>query len=185
MKANILKTGSLVLLILLVFAGIAGAQEKMTRQEKKAARKVQLEQNFHVIDTLLMAKRFVLEADYLRTREGELIPVTSGLNFIKINQNHGVLQTGANAGLGYNGVGGVTAEGNVDDWKIFKNVKNLNFTVQFHVLTNIGNYDVVLNVNADNNASATITGLGPGNLTWQGHLYTLDSSRVFKGQNSY
>jgi hypothetical protein len=41
-----------------------------------------------------------------------------------------------------------------------------------------------MNVSSDNYATATITGLGPGNLTWQGHIATVGNSRIFKGQNT-
>jgi hypothetical protein len=41
-----------------------------------------------------------------------------------------------------------------------------------------------MTVSADNNAIATITGLGPGRLTWEGCLVTINNSRVFKGKNT-
>jgi hypothetical protein len=30
----------------------------------------------------------------------------------------------------------------------------------------------------------TMKGTGPGQLTWGGHLETIDNSRIFKGQNT-
>ncbi len=41
---------------------------KLTKQEQKEARKAQLYANFKAIDTLLMKKTFVLEADYLENQ---------------------------------------------------------------------------------------------------------------------
>jgi hypothetical protein len=52
------------------------------------------------------------------------------------------------------------------------------------MITNIGNYDIFMTVNAANQAQATITGLGPGRLTWEGHLEMNYNSGVFKGQET-
>ncbi len=173
------------LLVMLILSVNAGAQEKLTRQEKKDARKTQLAYNFHIIDSLLMTKKFVLEADWLRDKYGNQVNVPSGINFVRVDGENGVLQTGTNSGIGYNGVGGETAEGNVDNWKLSKNFKNMNLTVEFHLLSNIGNFQIFMTVNAENVANATISGNGPGKLTWSGHLNTLNNSTVFKGQATY
>lgn len=157
---------------------------KLSRQERKEVRKTQMTANYYILDSLLNAKSFVLEADYLQNRYGERIPVLSDLNFIKVNVSDGVLQTGSSFGMGYNGVGGVTAEGTIGTWKISKDPKKLSYSLQFSLLTQIGHYDIFMTVNADGNASATITGLGPGRLTWDGRLRTLNNARVFKGQNT-
>jgi hypothetical protein len=157
---------------------------KLSRQERKEVRKAAMTANFNILDSLLNAKSFVLVADYLRNTYGNVVPVVPSLNFIRVSNTKGVLQTGANDGMGYNGVGGVTAEGNLAGYKIYKDFKNMTYTLRFNLTTNIGIYDVLMTVNAANNASATITGLGPGNLTWQGHLETINNSRVFKGFNT-
>jgi hypothetical protein len=118
---------------------------------------------------LLTEKSFVLEA------------VTPNVNFIKVNSTIGVLQTGFNSSMGLNGVGGVTTEGKILSWKIHKNFKNLSYNLQFSISTTLGFYDVSMFVTSDNYAIATITGLAPGRLIYQGHLEIVDNSRVFKG----
>ena len=187
MKTMILKTANLFLVFgfFLTFQNSNAQEKKLTRQEMKEARKTQMVTNFHILDTLLNRRTFVLEADYLQNRYGQRIPVVSSLNFIKVDGPRGILQTGANSGLGYNGVGGVTAEGTVGVWELSKDADKLYYTLHFSLLTNLGNYDVWMTVSSDTHASATITGLWPGNLTWDGHLSTIYNSRVFKGQNSY
>lgn len=157
---------------------------KLSRQERKEVRKAQMAANFYILDSLLNAKSFVLEADYLQNKYGDRVPVVSSLNFIKVDESNGVLQTGSNSGMGYNNVGGVTAEGTIGAWKIYKDFKKLSYTLQFSLLTNIGHYDISMTVTSDNHASATITGLWPGSLTWEGHLKTVNNSRVFKGQDT-
>ena len=157
---------------------------KLSRQERKEVRNAQMALNFHILDSLLNAKSFVLEADYLQNGYGFRIPVISSLNFIKVDSTYGVLQTGSAFMLGYNGVGGVTAAGKIGKWEISKDPKNLSYVVHFNLLTNIGYYDVLMNVSSDNRASATISGLGRGTLTWQGHLETISNSGVYKGQDT-
>jgi hypothetical protein len=170
--------------LLCISLNINSQERKLTREELKEVRKAQLEANFQALDSLLNAKSFVLEADFLQNRYGDRIIVTPTLNFIKLNENNGILQTGSNWSMGSNNVGGVTAEGSIGKYELFKDPKRMNFTLQFSLLTNIGYYDVQMTVMADASARATITGLGRGKLTWEGHLETIENSRVFKGQNT-
>jgi hypothetical protein len=157
---------------------------KLTRQEKKDARRAIMNANFYILDSLFQARSFVLEADFLMDKYGQRVSVVSTVNFIKVDESKGILQTGSSSIYGYNGVGGVTAEGNVGSWDVHKDFKRLTYLVKFNLMTNVGVFDVAMNVTSDNYASATITGLGPGRLTWQGHIATVGNSRVFKGQNT-
>jgi hypothetical protein len=187
MKTVRIKVECLFLILgFLVISLISNSQDiKLSRQEKKEVRKVRMAANFSILDSLLNSKSFVLEADFLQDKYGERIPVVSNLNFVKVDKSDGVLQTGATSGMGYNGVGGVTANGKIGDFKVFKDTKKLTYRLRFSLMSNIGSYDIFMNVTADNHATATITGIGPGKLTWDGHLTTIDNSRVFKGQDTY
>ncbi len=167
-----------------IFLNSNSQEVKVTRQERKEARKAVLNANFNVLDSLFETKSFVLEANYLENKYGDQVPVSSMVNFIMVNSTNGVLQTGNSSAIGYNGVGGVTAEGTIGSWKLNKDYKNLNFTLRFSILTDIGAYDVFLTVNADNRARATITGLWPGKLIYNGYLNTLGNTGVFKGQRT-
>jgi hypothetical protein len=158
---------------------------KLSRQEKKDLEKVALFANFQAIDTLLERKTYVIEADFLRDQYGNQVPVTSVLNFILVNSSRVVLQTGSNYSAGNNGVGGITAEGNIQNYKVVKDPKNLSYNVSFSVMTNVGIFDVFMTIGADTNARATITGLSRGHLTWDGRFQNLYDSRVFKGQETF
>ena len=172
-------------LILNTFNANAQDMEKdLTRQERKFMRKSQLEANFNLLDSLFKSNKFVLVADFLQTKWGDRISVIPTINFIKVDGETGVLQTGANSGMGYNGVGGVTAEGSIGKMQITKNFKNLSYTLRFSLSTQIGHYDVVMSVSAGNYATATISGTTSDRLTWIGHLENVDFSKVYKGRNS-
>ncbi|MGB8492423.1 MAG: DUF4251 domain-containing protein [Bacteroidales bacterium] len=176
------------LLLLAGFFGVStalsGQEAQMTARERRETRKAVMEANFKAIDTVLNTRSFVLEANYLENRFGYRVPVTSNVNFIKIDSLTGVLQTGSNSRIGYNGIGGVTAEGSIGNWTVVKNVKNMTYTVRFNLITNIGIYDVLMQISADNHATATITGLWPGRLTYDGYLVAPYNARIFKGQNT-
>ncbi len=184
-----LKINTLVLCLVIGFLGISvksfaqGSKER--RMERKEMRKSVMLINFNIIDSLLKAKSLVIEADFLENGVGQRISVPSTINFIRINSSKCVIQTGANNGrFGTNGVGGVTAEGDIGKWEVRKNTKNLTYNVHFTVLTNIGAYDVIMDLSSDAHATATITGLTPGRITYDGRIVTLNNSRVFKGQNT-
>lgn len=183
-----IKYSASILMVLILFgisSNVSSQEIKLTREEKKEIRKAQIEVNFYMMDSLLNSRQFVLEADYLQDKYSNRIPVNSNLNFIRVNGPTGVLQTGSSINMGYNGVGGVTAEGTVNSWEITRDPKRYVFTIRFGLLSNLGHYDILMRVSSGNNASADITGLGPGRLTWGGHLKELRGSRVFKGQNTY
>lgn len=182
---NFKKAGLLIISGILTISTIINAQDnKPDRQSKKEAKKAQRAAEFQAIDSLLNFRAYVLEANYLKSKYGDVLPVTSNLNFIRVTGRTGVLQTGSETRMGSNNVGGVTAEGSLDNYRIDRDVKNQTFTVTFHLLSNIGNFDIIMHVNSIENAEATITGTTSGRLTWTGRLVPLDKSRVFKGLNT-
>lgn len=187
MKTLKINSGSLFFLgLLLILSLNTEAQDnKLSRQEKKEAKKAQLNENFRVLDSLLTSKRFVLEANFLQNTIGEMVSVSSNLNFVKVDGSYGILQTGSETRMGYNGVGGVTAEGNIGAWKVEKDPKNLTYRLAFTLTTKLGTYDIFLTVNAANDAKATISGSRSGKLTWNGYLASFDNSRIFKGQETF
>ncbi len=189
-----MKTFKNQLVLFLILTGLTGSfqafsqdfsnDQKLTRQEKKEAEKANLILNFRAIDTLLQRKAYVLEAEYLQNRLGDQIPVSRNINFIRVNSDQVILQTGNNVSSGYNGVGGVTAEGTLNNYKVNSDEKKLTHTVYFSTTTQIGTYDIILRIGADARATATITGFTRGSLTYRGNLVALYNSRVFKGRNS-
>jgi Domain of unknown function (DUF4251) len=168
------------------FNGHLFSQElKQDRKSKKEARKAEMAANFQVQDTILAMGRYVLEANYLQDKYGSMVTVSSNLNFIMVNGLKGVLQTGTDLRQGYNGVGGITAEGSVEAYKMGRNTKNLSHTITFNLITNLGTFNILMTVFADDTAQATISGSTSGRLTWKGQLVPLYKSKVYKGQQTY
>ncbi len=187
-----MKTRKLYLVALLLFIGLTGVSltvssqdTKPDRKSKKEARRARSERDFRSLDSLMSSGRYVLEANYLQNKYGTMVSVSSNLNFIRIDGPKGVLQTGSDFRQGYNGLGGVTAEGSVNNYKIERNLNSLSFSVTYQLMTNLGTFDINMHVGADNTASATITGTTSGRLTWRGTIVALNKSRSFKGQQTY
>lgn len=162
-----------------------GQEVKLTKEQKKELRKKELDASYISLDSLVNSRMFVLAADFLQGRSGERVTVNSTLNFIKVTGETGILQVGSNSGMGYNGLGGVTAEGSIGNWQLDKNDKNRTISLRFGLSSPIGHYDVLVTVSASNNTSATITGMSSGRLTWTGHLESLRTARVFKGRTNF
>ncbi len=181
--------GNLFLLsVLLLISATAYSQDnrdrKLSREERKELRHAEMAANFNFINDLLASKRFVVEADYLENKYGNKVPVSPMINFIMMNASEGVLQTGSNFRVGYNGVGGVTAEGTIGDFEFSSNMKSLSYTVKFDILTNLGSYDIIMNVYSDFRVRATISGVTSSKLIYTGKLEPLAKSKVHKGMKT-
>ena len=186
MKTINLNIGNLFLLtaLLLISAPGYSQDKKLSRQERKELRQAEMTANFNFLNDLVQSRRFVIEADYLENKYGDKVPVSPMINFIMVNSSDGVLQTGSNFRIGYNGVGGVTAEGTIGDFEFEKNFKNLSYTVKFDILTNLGAYDIIMTVYSDFRARATISGVTSSKLTYSGRFEPLSKSKVYKGQKT-
>ena len=186
MKTSIFKMESLFLTVGLFLISLnSNSQDfKLTKQDKKDAKRDRQYYEFQVLDSVLQSKSFVLEADWLENQYGYKVPVPSQLNFSMVDSTNAVLQTGSNVYMGSNGVGGATAEGNITGLKIEKNLKNLTFNLRFSISSTIGMYDIFMTIGSDGNARATITALTRGKLIYDGRIETIYNSRVYKGRNS-
>lgn len=189
------KTSVRILIICLtIITGINGAygsmyaQNSNRKEAKKAKKEVEnamLIANFHAQDTVINMRGFVLEADYLQGRGGELVSVSKNINFIQVRGTQGTLQTGSNTAIGFNGLGGVTTEGNISNYKVKGNAKSLTHRVTFDLISNLGIFNIDMNIMANNTATATITSTTSMRLTWKGTLVAPFNSRVFKGQDTF
>jgi hypothetical protein len=106
------------------------------------------------------------------------------VNFIKVESPKAVLQTGSSYSAGSNGVGGATAVGAIENFKVVKNFKSLSYIVSFTIMTNIGVYDILMNISSDTNAVATIRGLDGERLSWDGHFKNIYDANFFQGLES-
>jgi len=159
-----------------------GEQKQLRKAAKKEAKRIEEEQAMIQTKHLIDARRFILIANYIGNNIGNRIPVSSTINFLKIDTSNCVIQIGSLDGIGYNGVGGVTAEGRISSFKITQNKKGNSYTMRLTTNTVIGTYDIVLFVNAFGNAEATITGITHGALRYYGRIIPIDNSKIYQGR---
>lgn len=175
------------MLTLFLASSLSAQEDTKSKQAQKEDKKIKRDSiensEYQLTKNMIDSMNFVLEANYLSNQYGRRIPVTSSLNFIMVDSTNAVLQTGRNNGIGYNGVGGVTAEGNISNWKVKKDEKHKSFFIQMDVMSNIGIYTVFMDVYSSGKATARLSGLGPGELIWDGYIVPNEETRTFKGRS--
>jgi hypothetical protein len=159
-------------------------QRQLAKEHRIAIRKAEEEKNIIMTDSMMNQHRFVLEADYVSGRTGTRNPVSSYLNFILIDSSEVILQLGSNAGIGYNGVGGITIDGNVTKYEVSRKAgkKGTSYSGTIYIMSNLGSYDIQFWATPSGQADATVRGSTRGMITYSGHLVPLNKSRVYKAK---
>ncbi len=180
---------TLLFTLLLSFTMVLFAQEestKLTRKEKREIKK-QEQKEFEQALTAALAKsiddkKWVLEANSLADKRGSSIPVNSNLNFIALEGDEVFIQLGSNAGLGANGVGGISVRAKVTKYEVKKNEKKGTYYFQIYTSSALGSFDIRMDCNGSGQiASATISGNTSRKVTYSGQLVPLEKSTVYKG----
>jgi hypothetical protein len=155
--------------------------EKEMKREQKAA---EAAQKSEIVTAMVELQRFVLEANTLRDKRGTSVPVASNINFISADSLTGVIQVGSNLYVGRNGVGGVTVEGKVSDYKFNRHERSGSYNISYILQTPVGSYDVQITAYPDSRADATVRSTTWGDqLRYSGYLVPLGLSRVYKGMS--
>ncbi len=180
---HVIKHLLIAIVIVLSTSGVVGQTtehaSKLNRKEKRA---VERERLYQSNKQMLENRSFVVETDYLQNHYGVRIPVNSSINFIMVDAGEAVIQIGSNTGMGYNGVGGITAKGKITNWELKENEKKKTFDLSMHILTSIGMYDVNMTI-GNFGATARISGIRRGNLMFDGDMVALEESAVYEGQS--
>ena len=174
-----------IFLAFVISANIAFAQSKdeNTSFSRKEKRKAKNEQEYQSVKNMIENRDFVLEANFLQDRYGRRIPVSNGINFVSVDSTEAIIQVGSNYRLGANGVGGVTAKGKITSWKLTENKRKNTFGLRINVMTTIGFYDLYFSISPSGQATAQLTGLRSGSLTFDGNIVTWENSTVYEGQS--
>lgn len=169
-----------VISVISVFAQI---NDENTSLNKKEKRKAKMEKEYQLVKDMIENRDFVLEANFLQDRYGSRIPVSNGINFVSVDSTIAIIQVGSNYRIGANGVGGVTAKGNITSWKLTENKKKNSLVLRMNVMTSIGIYDLFFSISPSGQATAQLTGLSSGSLTFDGNIVPWESSTVYEGQS--
>ena len=178
----------LMVMALVIMTGHAQAQEgekELTREQKKALQEQLDSLLFCEAEQAINDKMFTLEADRVVFKYGQTAYVSSNTNFVSVNGEEAVVQVAFNIPVsGPNGIGGVTVEGRVTDYKVNKDKKN-NIRVSMNVMgTGISARVDISLPNGGNKASVDITpNFNSNRLSLSGTLLPIGRSNVYKGRS--
>ncbi|MCU0410037.1 MAG: DUF4251 domain-containing protein [Bacteroidales bacterium] len=176
--------------LLIPLAGMAQYDEPLTKEEKKALKKKEKEQFEKMLiantSESIKARYFVLKADQIRGRGGDLINVNSSINFVAVEGEEAYVQMGSESGLGYNGVGGITVKGKITSFKVKQEGKHGTYNIVMNTLSSSGNLTIMMNVNVTGeNASAVVSSTWGGRVEFNGNLVPLQGSKIHKGSETF
>jgi len=179
--------GLALVLMLSTLSGLAQDQVKNSRKlkriAKKEARAQALEANKERILELIADRTFVIEASTLFDRYQNRYEVSPNVNFIMITGEQGVVQFGFNHIIGYNGVGGLTFDGNISGFKVLNSKPKGPVTISTNLSAPglLGVATLNMTIHADGRANATIVGSFGSRLTFAGNVYHPEESTVYQG----
>jgi len=186
----------LILLLLQVYSSALYSQEDesvmdekqikaLEKEKRQAEKREEEEEQKKIVDYMVNNKKFVLEANYLSGKSGSRIPVNSTINFIIIDSAKATIQLANGWGSGYNGLGGITVNGQITKYDMHKKEgkRRVSYTITLYVMSTLGMYDIQFWVNQTGNADASISGNTYGRLNYSGKLVSIELSRIYKGQS--
>ena len=181
----------IMILIFIALLSFPVMAQKMTKEERKAAKVAKKEaqakadaERAVVLQQSIDDKQFVLEALFLADKRGQRIVVDPVLNFIGVNGDKSAFQFANGVDIGYNGLGGLTVEGNVSNYQTSISKKGVH-SIEFRISASIGSIFVSMTVSPTGQADATISGNTSTKLKYSGNLLPSSESRVYKGSSTY
>lgn len=130
-------------------------------------------------------KGFTLEADKVEFKYGQTAFVNSNTNFVSVNGDNAVVQVAFNVpALGPNGLGGITLEGIISNYKVNKDKKG-NIDISMNVTGTGISARLTISLFAESNrASVTILpNFNSNRITLVGVIVPSHMSKVFKGSS--
>ncbi|BDD06252.1 DUF4251 domain-containing protein [Aureibacter tunicatorum] len=175
-----------LLIIALIFSfGFNGyaqnEDKKLSKQERKELRKKEQQENLQKSSDIAESKHFILEAHTLVGRRGQSAPIQPNLNFFATDGENVTIQLAFPAAPwpGYNGLGGLTVDGRVSQYKITKGKKTV--SIRIDAMSSIGSYQIFINANYGSTSTMRITGNRGERFEFRGTLLPLEENNVYKG----
>ncbi len=159
-------------------------QRKLEKQKKKEERRKKSEASRKYYAHLIQHKQWVFQATRLYGPSGQLFNVSPDINFVAVKDSMIVLQFGFQNVIGWNGVGGVTAEGFLTQYQFNPGKSKTDaMTISAHIRPKFGGGSPYFTMTIMNDGSADISvTLNNGEmLRMGGQLYSPADASVYKG----
>ncbi|OYT15129.1 MAG: hypothetical protein B7C24_14660 [Bacteroidetes bacterium 4572_77] len=169
----------------LVFLLNVNGQEAKTRKEIRAQKKADLllknDSVRQIQEQWAANKTFVLEAQQVYNKIGEVFQLSPSLNFVYFNLEEAVVQLSFNGIVGWNGVGGITIKGRITKYEYEADNKNIPIYIEATIQGQEGFQDILVWISTNGNGEAQVTDLRGNRLKFTGEVVSLEQSRVFMG----
>lgn len=180
----------MIIMILVIGIGVfaqSGGERKAARKANKEAKLKEDKEKTDALIQLVETRQFVLEAQSLYGKQGAVFQLGNNLNFVMFNNEESTIQLAFNHLIGWNGVGGVTTDGRISDFKIKKNNKGTSFTINATVMNKgrSGLVTMIFRVSSGGKARVDMSGNFGSRLSFDGNIVPLSESRVFKGMTRF
>lgn len=157
------------------------AEKAREKAEEKALEQLRYENALKALNE----NQFAIEANQAIFRNGESAYVTPNTNFVIVDGDKGTVQVAFNTTYpGPNGIGGVTVDGSVSNFKkktdrrgninCSFNIQGIGISAQVYFTLVKGSSEITININPNFNSNT---------LTLNGTIMPLNESNVFKGRS--
>ncbi|NJN26288.1 MAG: DUF4251 domain-containing protein [Cyclobacteriaceae bacterium] len=167
-------------------ACLIAQNQKISKKERKELElQQQIAQKKAMLD-LLESQEWVLEAHTVFDRYNVSYQINPTINFVGIQGTNGVMQLGFDELIGWNGVGGVTIQGNVTKYelKAGKAKGNPVVTLRFQG-RGMGAATLAISVNPTGQAMAKVNGDFGDRIIFSGIIKALSESAVYQGSSLF
>lgn len=170
------------LLMLLSVNSSFSQDNKSAKQEKKALKNQENQEKLEALYKIVESRKFIVEANSVSNNEGETFTVSPSINYFYVDSLNSTIQLSFEGLIGWNGIGGITADGSIDKYDLSPLKQGKPITLTGMIIGRAGgNTQFVMYVNSEGMATVSITGNWGNTINFQGRLLTLAESKVFKG----
>jgi hypothetical protein len=176
----------IIVLLNSITSSIAQEENKLSKKEKKELKRQQMEGQRQAILDLLESRTWVIEAHTVYDRYNQSYQLNPSINFVGVKENEGALQLGFNGLIGWNGVGGVTIDGQVTRYEVKDGQKDNTPSVVLRFQgRGVGFATINVTVNISGQATARVSGDFGERISFSGVIKSLEESIVYKGQSLF
>ncbi len=177
----------LIIILISIFGLQVNAQETKTKRELKEEKKAQeLEKRStyrKIQEQWVDNKTYVLEAQQVYNKAGEMFQLSPSTNFVHINGDQAIVQLSFNGLVGWNGVGGITIKGKISNYKVDYENKNKPIYIRMTIQGNKGFQDITLWLSNSGKGEAEVLDYKGSKIKFTGDVVSLDDSHVFIGNS--
>ncbi|KXX71537.1 DUF4251 domain-containing protein [Flammeovirga sp. SJP92] len=164
----------------------AKEERKKAKELAKKQAKAEEQARYQMAFEAMKGQNFVLQANQVYDRYGNIAQVTNTINFIKMEGETCVVQLGFEGIIGFNGVGGITLDGKISELKVTEN-EHGGLQLSFNVQGSMMQASIRINLNgADNWADATVRAQTTNTeVRFRGNVIPSNLSNVYQGATPY